>query len=184
MPTRQVLGIGPMYNGHMIKSNAPDDYICPICLGAQGVESPDTLMKQSDVVYKDELITGFINSFFVGKNAGHVILVPNEHFENMYILPAKYGHRIFDVAQKVALAMKEVYGCDGITIRQNNEPAGDQHAFHFHLHVFPRYKDDGYNAVQPSEKRLADPAERKEYAEKIKTALEKMKAQKLPSENV
>jgi histidine triad (HIT) family protein len=67
--------------------------------------------------------------------------------------------------------MKEAYQCDGITTRQNNEPAGDQHAFHFHFHLFPRYTDDGYNAVQPAEKRLADPAERKEYAAKIKTVL-------------
>lgn len=128
-------------------------------------------MKPTDIVYRDDLITGFINSFFVGKNTGHVILVPNEHYESIYTLPAEYGHRIFDVAQKVALVMKQVYKCHGITIRQNNEPAGDQHAFHFHLHIFPRYTNDGYNAVQPSEKRLADPAERKEYAEIIKVAL-------------
>jgi hypothetical protein len=66
----------------------------------------------------------------------------------------------FDVAQKIALAMKEAYKCDGITTQQNNEPAGDQHAFHFHFHIFPRYKDDGYNQVQPKDKRLAEPEER------------------------
>ena len=156
----------------MIISNAPENYVCPICLGIQKKENSDTLMKPTDIIYKDELITGFINSFFVGKNAGHVILVPNKHFENIYTLPAKYGYRIFDVAQKIALAMKKVYQCDGITTRQNNEPAGDQHAFHFHFHIFPRYNDDGYDAVQPSEKRLADPAERKEYAEKLKATLD------------
>jgi histidine triad (HIT) family protein len=129
-------------------------------------------MKPTDVVCKDDLVTAFINSFFVGKNAGHVIVVPNEHFESIYTLPNEVGHRIFDTAQKVALAMKQVYKCDGITTRQNNEPAGDQHAFHFHFHVFPRYNDDGYNAVQPSEKRLADPTERADYAQKIKAALE------------
>lgn len=157
----------------MIKSNTTENYVYPICLGIKEEESPKTLMKPGDVVYKDDLITGFINSFFVGKNAGHVILVPNEHFESIYTLPPEYGHRIFDVAKKVSFAMKDVYGCDGITTRQNNEPAGDQHAFHFHFHIFPRYTDDGYNAVQPSEKRLADPAERKEYADKIKAALSK-----------
>jgi histidine triad (HIT) family protein len=67
------------------KSNAPEGYVCPICLGIQEKESLDTLMKPSDIAYKDELITGFINSFFMGKNAGHVILVPNEHFESIYI---------------------------------------------------------------------------------------------------
>lgn len=128
-------------------------------------------MKPTDVVYKDDLVTVFVNSFFMGKNAGHVIVVPNEHFENIYTLPATYGHRIFEIAQKIALAMKEVYACDGITTRQNNEPAGDQHAFHFHFHIFPRYKDDGFNTVQPEQKRLAEPAERAGYAKKLAAAL-------------
>jgi len=157
----------------MITSNAPENYVCPICLGVQEKESPNTLMKPDDIVYKDELITGFINSFFVGKNAGHVILVPNEHFESLYTLPAEYGYRIFDVSQKVAFAMKEIYKCDGITTRQNNEPAGDQHAFHFHLHIFPRYVNDDYNSVAPADKRLAEPEERARYAAKIKSVLGK-----------
>jgi histidine triad (HIT) family protein len=156
----------------MITSNAPEEYVCPICLGVQGIESSATLMRMTDVVYKDELVTAFINSFFVGKNAGHVIVVPNEHYESIYTLPSDVGHRVFEVAKKIALAMKEVYKCDGITTRQNNEPAGDQHAFHYHFHIFPRYVDDNFNAVQPSEKRLADPTERKGYAQRLRTRLE------------
>jgi histidine triad (HIT) family protein len=153
-------------------SNAPQDYECPICLGLQGSDSPKTLIKPTDFVYQDELVTAFINTFFMGKNAGHVIVVPNEHFESIYTLPPEHGHRIFDVAKKVALAMKEAYHCDGITTRNNNEPAGDQHAFHFHFHVFPRYENDGYNSVAPADKRLAEPDERASYAEKLKKALE------------
>ena len=155
----------------MLKSNTPEGYTCPICLGIHEADSSETLMRPADIIYKDDLVTGFINSFFIGKNAGHAIVVPNDHYENIYDLPAEIGHRVFDVSQKISLAMKKVYGCDGITIRQNNEPAGDQHAFHFHLHVFPRYKDDGYNAVQPSEKRLADPKERSGYAARLSAAL-------------
>lgn len=146
----------------MIKSNAPEGYVCPICPGIKRIVNKDTLMRPTDIVYTDELVTVFINSFFMGNNAGHAIVVPNEHYESLYTLPQAAGHRIFDVAQRTALAMKQAYSCDGITLRQNNEPAGDQHAFHFHLHVFPRYTNDGYNGVLPSEKRLADPAERAE----------------------
>jgi histidine triad (HIT) family protein len=155
-----------------IKSNAPDNYECPICPGLGGSDSPKTLVKPTDFVYRDDLVSAFINSFFMGENAGHVIVVPNKHYENIYELPAEEGHRIFDIAQRVALAMKEAYSCDGITTRNNNEPAGDQHAFHFHFHVFPRYDNDGYNSVAPADKRLAEPKERAGYAEKIKTALE------------
>lgn len=155
----------------MIKSNAPKDYICPICLGVNKVESSDTLMRPTDIVYTDDLVTVFINSFFIGDNAGHVIVVPNEHFENIYDLPSEVGHRVFDIAKKISLTMKDAYSCEGITIRQNNEPAGDQHAFHFHLHIFPRYENDGYNAVQPADKRLATVEERLAYAAKLSIAL-------------
>ena len=116
----------------MIKSHALENYICPICLGVDEIESSDTLMRPTDIIYKDDLVTAFINSFFVGKNTGHAIVVPNEHFENIYDLSSEVGHRIFDITKKISLAMKDVYICDGITIRQNNEPAGDQHAFLFH----------------------------------------------------
>ncbi|HUD11217.1 MAG TPA: HIT family protein [Candidatus Saccharimonadia bacterium] len=153
------------------KSNAGDNYKCPICLGLQGDNGPDTLIRETDFVYRDAVVSAFINTFFMGKNAGHVIVVPNHHFESLYTLPTEQGHRVFDVAQKVALAMKQVYACDGITLRQNNEPAGDQHAFHFHLHVFPRYTDDGYNTVLPSDKRLVEPQERESYANKLKVKL-------------
>jgi histidine triad (HIT) family protein len=154
-----------------MKSNAPKNYICPICISIDGIENNDTLIHQTDKVYQDDLVTAFINSFFVGKNLGHVIVVPSKHFESIYDLPDNYGHRIFDIAKKVAIAMKSVYQCEGITIRQNNEPAGDQHAFHFHLHIFPRYENDGFNEQKPSDKWLATPAERQVFAQKLKQAI-------------
>lgn len=155
----------------MFPSNAPKDYVCPICLGVKRVENDDTLMKPTDIVYSDAVVTVFINSFFMGKNVGHAIIVPNEHYENAYELPSEIGHHVFDVSQKIAVAIKKAYGADGVTMKQNNEPAGDQHAFHYHLHVFPRYKDDGFNTIQPDQKRLADPSERAEYAQKLKSEL-------------
>lgn len=156
-----------------MKSNAPDGYKCPICLSIQGIESSDTLLKQADTVYKDNLISVFINSFWIGKNEGHVIVVPNEHFETIYELPEHVGHRVFDVAKKIAIAMKIAYQSDGITTRQNNEPAGDQHAFHFHFHIFPRYTDDGFNQRLTEKSRLSEPSERIKYVEKLKTELNK-----------
>ena len=151
--------------------HTPQDYKCPICLGILGIENDDTLLKQADLVFKDDLVSVFINSFWVGRNEGHVIVVPNEHFENLYDIPKEVGYRIFEVSQKMSLALKQAYHCDGITLRQNNEPAGDQHAFHYHLHVFPRYTDDQFNQKLTEKSRLSDPARRIVYAEKLKSVL-------------
>ena len=151
-------------------NHAPIDYICPICLGVQGIENDNTLMLQQDIVYKDKLVTAFINSFRIKNNPGHVIVVPNDHYENLYDLPSDLGVYIFNIAKKVAIAMKEAYGCDGITTVQNNEPAGGQHAFHYHLHIFPRYKND-YLHENMSNKQLAGPAKRKDFADKLRAKL-------------
>lgn len=155
----------------MFPSNAPANYICPICLGVQKVESEKTLMKPTDIVYSDDVVTVFVNSFFMGKNAGHVIVVSNTHYENIYDLPSEVGQHVFVVAQEMAQVIKKAYKADGITIKQNNEPAGDQHAFHYHLHVFPRYENDGFNEILPAQKRLAEPEERARYADRLRTEL-------------
>ncbi len=151
-------------------SHASQDYKCPICPAIMGIESKDTLITQSDIVYKDELVTAFINSFFIGNNPGHVIIVPNEHFENIYDLPLEYATRIHKVAQKIALAIKAGYKAEGITTLQNNEPAGNQHAFHYHLHVFPRYSNDELHK-NILDKKSTTPEERLPYAEKVRKAL-------------
>ncbi len=165
-----------MYQMTRLYHHAPPAYICPICLGNQGIENEHTLLKQADLVYQDAVVRAYINSFWVGKNEGHVIVVPTEHFENIYDLPPVVGAQIFTVAQTMAAALKQVYGCDGITLRQNNEPASEQHAFHFHLHVFPRYENDDFNSKVLEKARLSEPAERLVYAEKLRTHLAQKKA--------
>ena len=47
------------------------------------------------------------------------------------------------MAKKIVSRMKDVLGCDGYNLVQNNgEPAG-QTVFHFHMHMIPRYENDG-----------------------------------------
>lgn len=81
-----------MYN------HAPKDYKCPICLAVEGIESGDTMMKQDDIFYRDDLVMAVINSKFVGNNPGHAIVVPLKHYENLYELPEKEANQIMKVA--------------------------------------------------------------------------------------
>lgn len=97
--------------------------------------------------------------------------MPNEHYENIYELPIEVSHRISEVAQKLAVAIKKAYKSDGITTRQNNEPAGNQHAFHYHQHIYPRYKDDEFNIGMTQKSILSDPKGRIPYAKKLIAAL-------------
>lgn len=149
-------------------NHAPKNYKCPICLGVQGIENDDTLLKQADLVFKDDLVSVFINSFWIKSVEGHLIVVPNNHYENVYELPDNVGHRIFEVIKKMSIVMKKAYQCDGITTRQNNEPAGNQHAFHYHHHIYPRYNGDAFNVNLTKKSILSEPKDRIKYVEKLK----------------
>jgi len=153
---------------------APSGYICPICVTLDGKETKDTLIKQKDIVYKDKLVTAFIASFFIGKNPGHVIVVPNEHFENIFDLPSKFALRIHQVSKRVSVALKQGYKAEGITLLQNNGPEGGQHAFHYHLHVFPRHKGDRLHKFMDSKKQ-SDTKTRAKYANILKPLLKTVK---------
>ncbi len=151
-----------MYN------HAPANYVCPFCLLAQRAEEDAACSRQADIIYQDDGITAFIASHQWPNNKGHVIVIPNEHFENIYDLPLHYATRIHELARAVALAMKAAYGCEGTSTRQHNEPAGGQDVWHYHLHVFPRYTDDKLYLCH----REFMPAKvRTEYARKLRAQL-------------
>ena len=148
-----------MYN------NAPEGYICPFCLVAQRIENEHVLTKQSDVIYRDDYITAFISAGWWENNKGHVLIIPNKHFENLYELPSDYSAKIHNFEKQVAIALKQVYKCDGVSSRQHNESAGNQDVWHYHLHVFQRYENDNLYTMQRVSTMVE---ERAKYADKLR----------------
>jgi len=69
--------------------------------------------------------------------------MPREHIANIYDLPDRLSGPVLSTAARIARAAKAAFRADGITLRQNNDAASDQHLFHFHLHVIPRFTADG-----------------------------------------
>lgn len=147
-------------------SHAPENYDCPFCRIVNGGQNPG-YTTQDDVIYRDERVTAFIASHWWPNNPGHVLIVPNRHIENIYDLTPDVAVYVYELARQVAIALKEVYGAEGISTRQHNEPAGYQEVWHFHLHVFPRYNHD-YLYDLTFQRRLTTPDERRPYAEKLK----------------
>jgi histidine triad (HIT) family protein len=121
----------------------------------------------SDVVYRDDQATAFISSTWWDANAGHVVVVPNAHHENIYVIPDDVLAAVQRAGKRIALALKAVYGCDGTSFRQHNEPAGNQEVWHYHLHVFPRYVGDELYA-RYHDARQTTPAEREPYAQRLR----------------
>ncbi len=151
-------------------NHAPVNYTCPICVAVSGVENETSWIRQADVFYRDDLVLGLVSSKFVTGNEGHILVVPSQHFENLYDLPSEVGHRIMDIARVFAVQLRKIRHCDGVTIMQNNEPAGDQHAFHYHLHIFPRFIGDSFHN-ELAQARVSEPTERIAYADALRTNL-------------
>jgi histidine triad (HIT) family protein len=152
--------------------HAPENYLCPFCLLLQHIENEHVYSVRSDIVYEDKSVTAFIGSHQWLRNHGNTIIVPNEHYENIFHLPDHYALEIHRVARTIAFAMKTVYPCDGISIRQHNEPAGYQDVWHYHVHVTPRYVGDRFYPTY-EERTLMPSGERARHAEKLSHALAK-----------
>ena len=74
---------------------------------------------------------------------GHALILPKEHADNLYELPDETASKVFVLAKKLAMKMKEKLNCDGLNIVQNNGEAAGQTVQHFHMHLIPRYVNDG-----------------------------------------
>lgn len=158
-------------------SHAPNDYVCPFCEIAAGVEGGAARTTQDDVVYRDSHVTALISLRQWPNNRGHAIVIPNEHYENLYDLPLHLATRIHDLVRGTALALKQAYGCEGTSTRQHNEPVGGQDVWHYHVHVFPRYAGDNLYGTHGQN---APAQERAAQAAKVRAAL----AQWKPSEEI
>jgi histidine triad (HIT) family protein len=49
---------------------------------------------------------------------------PDAHRENLYDLPARYGHAAHDLVRDVAVAMRETYGCGDTSFFRSRTEAG------------------------------------------------------------
>lgn len=150
--------------------HAPEGYDCPFCRIAAGDALPEPATQQRDVVYRNRLATAFVANKWWPHNRGHVLVVPNPHLENLYEMPSDVASAIHQAARWVALAMQETYACEGISTRQHNEPDGGQEVWHYHLHVFPRYRGDNLYSHDGSVTRSED---RVAYAQKLRGWIER-----------
>ncbi len=74
---------------------------------------------------------------------GHALIIPKEHYANLYELDDGLAAKVLVLAKKMITKLTDILGCDGYNIVQNNGEAAGQTVFHFHLHMIPRYKNDG-----------------------------------------
>ncbi len=103
---------------------------CIFCKLANGVFDTNTLYEDDDfrVIFDAAPAT-----------VGHVLILPKEHYANVFEMPEELIGKAYKLAQNVAKVLDEITDCEGINILQNNGEMAGQTIFHFHIHVIPRY---------------------------------------------
>lgn len=136
------------------------DNNCIFCKIANG-EIP------SNTLYEDDT---FRVIFDLGPaSRGHALILPKNHFRNIYDIEEDTLCKAAKLAKKMAGVMTDVLKADGFNLMQNNEEVAGQSVFHFHMHLIPRYKDD--KAIRFWEPKEADNEELAAMAEEIRNAM-------------
>lgn len=95
----------------------------------------------AEKVYEDAETLAFMN--LNPTNKGQVLVIPKDHVENIYGLSEELAARMMLTTKKLALAVKNGVDADGVNLIMNNEEAAGQVIFHAHMHIIPRFNDDG-----------------------------------------
>lgn len=112
------------------------------CLGcriANGIEP------HVNLVYENEHVSCVLD--IAPFNEGHVLILPKQHYLDIEEIDSDTAYAIMDASKKLSITLKEVFHPDGITICQNGGVFND--LTHYHMHLIPRYKGDGFTWSEP-----------------------------------
>lgn len=95
----------------------------------------------SKTLYEDEQFRVILDLGPATK--GHALILPKNHYADLYEIPDETAADVMKLAKKMAGIMTDKLKCDGFNLVQNNGETAGQTVFHFHMHLIPRYKNDG-----------------------------------------
>jgi len=117
-------------------------------------------------VYEDDKVLAFLDIKPV--HAGHTLVVPKNHSENIFDIASEDWLAVADVVRKLAIAIEKGVGADGVNIAMNNREHAGQVVHHPHVHIIPRFKNDGLKLMP---QRAYETGEAESAAERIRAAL-------------
>ena len=134
--------------------------VCPFCNIVSG-KTP------ASIIYEDASVLAFMDAN--PANIGHTLVIPKEHWKNIYEIPEKILTEVATVVKRISSAVKKTVSAEGISIIQLNGRAAGQSVMHFHVHVMPRFRGDyivRHNVLEKPERSELD-----EIAQKIQKNL-------------
>ncbi len=113
---------------------------CVFCEIVRG-EAPASL------AYQDDTVIAFMDVQPITQ--GHMLVLPREHAVLMTDVNETAAMRTFRVARKLAAVARQTLGASGVNLIVMDGEAAFQDVPHFHVHVIPRYPQDGFGLTFP-----------------------------------
>lgn len=92
-------------------------------------------------VYEDDTVLAFLDINPV--NAGHTLVIPKSHSQNIFDIDAADWAAVTEIVRKVSIAIEKGMEADGVNLAMNNREHAGQVVGHPHVHIIPRFKGDG-----------------------------------------
>jgi histidine triad (HIT) family protein len=119
-------------------------------------------------IFEDKDVIAFLSISPVNK--GHVLVVPKKHVVNLLDMDEGTARSLFSHVRKLCKPVLAATNAEGLNVSMNNNPASGQEVMHAHVHIIPRYHDDGHRAWMHT---TYTGGEFKQYGEKIRDVLRK-----------
>lgn len=118
-------------------------------------------------IYEDDDFKVILDASPASK--GHALILPKQHYANIFEIEDETLAKAAKLAKKIMTHEKDVLGCEGYNLVQNNGEVAGQTVFHFHMHLIPRYNGDTVGITwKPGE--LTD-EDKEEILSKVKAQL-------------
>ena len=103
---------------------------------------------EARVVYENDDIMAFLDSNPI--NEGHILIIPKKHYLDADEMPDELLLEVITISKRIVSAIKKAYKPSGYSIMQNGGQFND--IGHYHMHIFPRYQNDGFGWTDSGEK--------------------------------
>ena len=104
----------------------------------------------SNTIYEDDSFRAILD--LGPATRGHALILPKDHYKDLTELPEETAAAVMKLAKQLTVRMIKNLKADGLNVVQNNGEAAGQTVMHYHLHLIPRYTDDGAHILwKPTE---------------------------------
>lgn len=101
-------------------------------------------------VYEDNDFLAFLD--ISQATFGHTLVVPKKHYDNIFAFEEEKAAEMMKVVLKLSKKLKSALGIDALNVLNNNGPLAGQSVNHVHIHLIPRYQNDGVIMKFPENK--------------------------------